>query len=122
MPPRAAARAAAQLERFKTIGVAAVPAEIESLDRKVRSPIRKKALRSLREYAVKRLEMLDCATVLARQWGIGSEPTETMCKNLTLRLKRPGTKCDADHAAAMMNLIAFYESHQARQWWTRRAA
>jgi ribosome-associated translation inhibitor RaiA len=120
--PEATAWARARLEEFKTIGAAAVLAEIASLDRKIRAPAKQKALRTLREYVVKRLEMLDYATALARQWDIGSGPTEAMCKNLTLRLKRPGMKWDADHASAMMNLIALYESGQVRQWWPARAA
>lgn len=120
--PEALAWAKARLEEFKTIGVRAVLVEIEALDRKVRSVHKKKSLRLLREYVINRLEMLDYATALARQWDIGSGPTEAMCKNLTLRLKRPGMKWDADHASAMMNLIALYESGQVRQWWPTRAA
>lgn len=42
-----------------------------------------------------------------------------MCKTLTLRLKRPGMKWDRDHAAAMMNLQAMYESGQAPEYWKR---
>lgn len=120
--PEALAWAKARLEEFKTIGVRAVLVEIEALGRKVRSVQKKKSLRLLREYVINRLEMLDYATALARQWDIGSGPTEAMCKNLTLRLKRPGMKWDADHASAMMNLIALYESAQVRQWWPNRAA
>lgn len=120
--PAALVWAQARLTEFKTIGARAVLAEIEILDRTVRSPGKKKSLRLLREYVVNRLEMLDYVTALARQWDIGSGPTEAMCKNLTLRLKRPGMKWDADHASAMMNLIALYESGQVRQWWPARAA
>lgn len=120
--PEATVWAKARLEEFKTIGVRAVLVGIEALDRKVRSPGKKKSLRCLREYVVKRLEMLDYVTALARQWDIGSGPTEAMCKNLTLRLKRSGMKWDADHASAMMNLIALYESRQNQQWWSVRAA
>jgi hypothetical protein len=120
--PAGLAWAKARLEEFKTIGVRAVLVEIEALDRKVRSLGKKKSLRLLREYVVNRLEMLDYVTALARQWDIGSGPTEAMCKNLTLRLKRPGMKWDADHAAAIMNLMALYESGQVRQWWPARAA
>ena len=46
-----------------------------------------------------------------------------MCKNLTLRLKRPGMKWDMDHAAAIMNLIALKESRQWTDYWkTRKCA
>ncbi len=40
-----------------------------------------------------------------------------MCKNLTLRLKRPGMKWDRDHSAGVMNLSALRES---RRWCTIR--
>ena len=43
-----------------------------------------------------------------------------MCKNPTLRLKRPGMKWDADHAAAIMNLIAPKESRQWADYWQNR--
>jgi hypothetical protein len=44
-----------------------------------------------------------------------------MCKTLTLRLKRPGMKWDRDHAAAMMNLTALYDSGQAKAYWAAAA-
>jgi hypothetical protein len=62
--------------------------------------------------------MLDYRGALARGWDIGSGPTEAMCKNLTLRLKRSGMKWDRDNAAAMMNLLAMYESGQAKTYWS----
>jgi hypothetical protein len=67
--------------------------------------------------------MIDYRRALARGWDIGSGPTEAMCKNLTLRLKRPGMKWDRDHAAGVMNLIALRESRQWDTYWqTRRSA
>lgn len=116
----------ARLEEFKTVGPAAVLAAIEALDKKTRALRKKESLRLLREYIVSRLDMLDYRTALANGWDIGSGPTEAMCKNLTLRMKRPGMKWDAEHAGAMMNLIALYESGQAAAYHryraTRRAA
>ena len=53
---------------------------------------------------------------LAKGWDIGSGPTRAMCKNLTLRLKRPGMKWDTDNAAALMNLVAVRESGQWEQY------
>ncbi|MCC7293150.1 MAG: hypothetical protein IT449_13910 [Phycisphaerales bacterium] len=59
----------------------------------------------------------------AQGWDIGSGPTEAMCKNLTLRLKRPGMKRDADPAAGLMNLIALIESRTgSTDWETRKSA
>jgi hypothetical protein len=92
-------------------------AAIDALEKKVRSRSKRQGLRKLRDYVVSRLEMLDYRTALAKGWDIGSGPIEAMCKNLTLRLKRPGMKWDRDHAGAMMNLIAMYESGQAQTYW-----
>ncbi len=75
----------------------------------------------MKDYALKRFEMLDYRVALAKGWDIGSGPTEAMCKTLTLRLKRSGMKWDADHAAAMMTLLAMRESNQHQQWWAMRA-
>lgn len=113
--------AGARLKEFKEAGPAAVLAAIDALEKKVRSRLKRQELQKLRDYIVNRLEMLDYRTALARGWDIGSGPTEAMCKNLTLRLKRPGMKWDRDHAGAMMNLIALYESGQAKQYWATAA-
>jgi hypothetical protein len=120
--PAALAWAKARLEEIKTQGVQAVLAAIAQLNAKVRSPAKKKQLRLLREYLLKRLEMLDYKTALAQGRDIGSGPTEAMCKNLTLRLKRTGMKWDALNAQAMMNLTALYESGQKTSYWTNRKA
>lgn len=64
--------------------------------------------------------MVEYPQALAGGWDIGSGPTEAMCKNLTLRLKRTGVKWDADHAAGLMNLIALREGHQWADYWERR--
>ncbi len=113
-----------QLAEMKEQGIAGVSsmlAAIDTLSKRFRSPAKLKSLRLLREYVVERMEMLDYRTALANGWDIGSGPTEATCKTLTLRLKRPGMKWDADHAAGMMNLIALYESGQAKSYWAFRA-
>ena len=78
-------------------------------------------MRSLRDYIVTRLDLLDYRTALAKGQDSGSGPTEAMCKTLTLRLKRPGMKWDRDHAAGMMNLTALYDSGQAKAYWASAA-
>ena len=113
--------ALARLKEFKEQEVTAVLAAIDDLRKQVRSPAKKESLRLLRDYVVTRIEMLDYRGALAKGWDIGSGPTEAMCKNLTLRLKRPGMKWDRDNAAAMMNLTALYESGQAKTYWARAA-
>ena len=107
----------ARLKEMKELGVRPMLAAIDALEKKVRSQAKRQSLRKLRDYVVSRMEMLDYRGALAKGWDIGSGPTEAMCKNLTLRLKRPGMKWDRDHAGAMMNLIALYESGQAKAYW-----
>ena len=112
---------AARLKELKELGVTPVLAAIDALEKKVRSQAKRKSLRKLRNYVVARMEMLDYRGALANDWDIGSGPTEAMCKNLTLRLKRPGMKWDRDHAGAMMNLIGMYESGQSKAYWASAA-
>jgi hypothetical protein len=116
--PQALAWAKARLEELKTQGVKPVLAAIAELNKKVRSPAKKKQLRLLRNYLLKRLEMLDYKGALAQGRDIGSGPTEAMCKNLTLRLKRTGMKWQAANAEGMMNLTALYESGQKTAYWS----
>jgi hypothetical protein len=97
-------------------------AEIEALAKTVHAPAKRDRLRRLREYVVERWERLDYARALAHGWDIGPGPTEALCQSLTLRLKRPGMRWDAKHAADLMNLIALYESGQAQTYWASRAA
>lgn len=114
--------AEARLAEVKEVGPLAVLAAIAELNKNTRSASKRECLRLLRGYITERFEMLDYRRALARGWDIGSGPTEAMCKNLTLRLKRTGMKWDPANAAAMMNLAALRESGQWTQWWTRTAA
>jgi hypothetical protein len=109
--------AVARLAEIKTLGATPVLAAIDALNKKVRAKAKRQSLRLLRDYLTERLDMLDYPQALANGWDIGSGPTEAECKTLTLRLKRPGARWDRDHAAAMMNLKAMYESGQARLYW-----
>lgn len=112
-----------QLHDLKHVGASSVLAAIEALQKKLRSADKLEALRLLRNYLVERWEMVEYRQAIARGWDIGSGPTEAMCKNLTLRLKRTGMKWDTDHAAGLMGLIALRESRQwAAYWETRKVA
>jgi hypothetical protein len=113
--------AAARLNEIKELGVTPVLSAIDALMKKIRSPAKRESLQGLRDYIVARLDQLDYRTALANGYDIGSGPTEAMCKTLTLRLKRPGMKWDRDHAAAMMNLTALYDSGQAKAYWASAA-
>jgi hypothetical protein len=119
--PEAKEWAAARLKEMKEVGVTPVLAAIDALAKRIRGPAKRKSLRGLREYLVARLDMLDYPMALANGYDIGSGPTEAMCKTLTLRLKRPGMKWDRDHAAALMNLTALYDSGQAKAYWATAA-
>lgn len=121
-PQEAKAWAEARLREVKEVGPMAVLAAIAELNAKVRSASKRECLRLLGGYITERFEMLDYRRALARGWDIGSGPTEAMCKNLTLRLKRTGMKWAPDNAAAVMNLVALRESGQWNQWWNRLAA
>ncbi len=105
------------MAEVKALGVTPVLAAIDVLNRQVRANAKREALRLLREYLTDRLDMLDYRAAVAKGWDIGSGPTEAECKTLTLRLKRPGARWDRDHAAALMNLKAMYESGQADLYW-----
>ncbi|MFH1110697.1 MAG: hypothetical protein V1790_16085, partial [Planctomycetota bacterium] len=112
--------ASKQLHDIKHLGGRPLPATIEEAKKKLRSPGKQDALRLLRNYIVERWEMVEYPAALAKGWDIGSSPTEAMCKNLTLRLKRPGMKWDTDNAAALMNLVALREGGQWEQYWQIR--
>ena len=109
-----------QLHDLKHVGARAVLAAVAEAKKKLRAPAKQNALRLLRNYIVERWEMVDYPAALAHGWDIGSGPTEAMCKNLTLRLKRTGMKWDTDNAAALMNLIALRESGQWDRYWQSR--
>jgi len=120
--PRAKDWASRRLSEFKHQGAAEPLAALEALSKQVRARSKRESVRRLTNYITERLDMLDYPGAIARGWHIGSGPTEAMCKNLTLRLKQSGMKWDALHAAAMMSIIALYESGQASAFWAKRAA
>ena len=111
-----------QLHELKHVGAAGVIDAIAALNKKVRAPHKKKELNKLRDYITERWEMVEYPKALAQGWDIGSGPTEAMCKNLTLRLKRTGMKWDPANAEALMNLAALRESGQWDRWWESAAA
>lgn len=108
------------LHDLKHMGAQPVWAAIKDAKKKLRAPAKQKVLRLLHQYIVERWEMVDYPAALAHGWDIGSGPTEAMCKNLTLRLKRPGMKWDTDHAAGLMNLAALRESGPWEAYWQAR--
>ena len=78
---------------------------------------KQEALESLREYLRKRVAMTDYPTFRRLGYDCGSGPTESLCGQLTNRLKGPGMRWDNDNAAAMMALASLYHSGQWDTYW-----
>ena len=122
-PEQARKWAEQQLHDIMHVGPLAVLKAIKDLEKRFRAKDKLETLRLLYNYLSQRYEMLDYRRARAMGWHIGSGPTEAMCKNLTLRLKRTGMKWDADNAAAMMALQSLHESNQWSDYWlTRKSA
>ena len=62
------------------------------------------ALKALREYVAKRVNMTDYPSYRKLGYDCGSGPTESFCKTLTARLKGRGMHWDIDNAQSMMAL------------------
>jgi hypothetical protein len=75
------------------------------------------ALEDLRDYVRKRVAMTDYPTFRQLGYDCGSGPTESLCGQLTNRLKGPGMRWDNDSAEAMMALASLYHSGQWDTYW-----
>ena len=71
----------------------------------------------LLNYVSERRDMIKYPEFLAKNWQIGSGPTEATCKTLTARLKGSGMRWDADNAEAIMALEALTQSGQWDLYW-----
>lgn len=85
--------------------------------RRHRTGPKHEALRSLRDYVAKRIDMTDYPSFRQAGYDCGSGPTESACGTLTARLKGPGMRWDADNAEAVMALAGLYHSHLWRTYW-----
>jgi hypothetical protein len=84
---------------------------------------RPEALKSLRDYVAKRVNMTDYPSYRQLGYDCGSGPTESFCGTLTRRLKGRGMHWDKDNAQSMMALASLYYSRLWQNYWqTRRAA
>jgi hypothetical protein len=81
-----------------------------------------KALRSLRQYVAKRVNMTDYPTYRQAGYDCGSGPTESFCGTLTLRLKGRGMHWDKDNAESMMALASLYYSNLWANYWAKQRA
>lgn len=81
------------------------------------------ALRSLRDYVAKRVNMTDYPSYRQLGYDCGSGPTESFCGTLTMRLKGRGMHWDKDNAQSMMSLASLYYSNLWTHYWSiQRAA
>lgn len=78
---------------------------------------RRGAADQLLHYVSERRDMIRYPAFLAKEWQIGSGPTEATCKTLTARLKGSGMRWDGDNAEAVMALEALYQSDQWASYW-----
>ena len=91
--------------------------------RRHRSGAKAEALRGLRQYVAKRVNMTDYPSYRQIGYDCGSGPTESFCGTLTRRLKGRGMHWDKDNAQSMMALGSLYYSRLwNNNWRTRRAA
>jgi len=75
------------------------------------------ALEALRDYLRKRVAMTDYPTFRHLGYDCGSGPTESLCGQLTDRLKGPGMRWDKDNAEAMMALASLDHSGLWDTYW-----
>ena len=81
------------------------------------------ALKSLRDYVAKRVNMTDYPSYRQLGYDCGSGPTESFCGTLTKRLNGRGMHWDKDNAESMMALASLYYSNLWENYWqTQRAA
>jgi hypothetical protein len=90
--------------------------------RRHRAGPKAEALKALREYVAKRVNMTDYPSYRALGYDCGSGPTESFCGTLTRRLKGRGMHWDSDNAEAMMALASLYYSNLWTDYWTRQRA
>lgn len=83
----------------------------------LRSPAKRKAMKSLQKYVAARIEMTDYPAFRAKGYDCGSGPTESFCGCLTRRLKGRGMRWDGDNAESIMALASIYYTGQWTRYW-----
>ena len=90
--------------------------------RRHRHGAKAEALRSLRQYVGKRVNMTDYPSYREKGYDCGSGPTESFCGTLSARLKGRGMRWDKDHAESMMALGSLYYSNLWDTYWAAQRA
>jgi hypothetical protein len=88
--------------------------------RRHRSGPKAEALKSLRQYIAKRVNMTDYPSYRQMGYDCGSGPTESFCGTLTARLKGRGMHWDKDNADSMMALASLHYSNLWTDYWARQ--
>ena len=121
--------ASAQAWREEMMGYVWTQGSLVMLDklanytRRHRQGPKAQALRSLRDYVTKRVNMTDYPRYRQLGYDCGSGPTESFCGTLTMRLKGRGMHWDKDNAQSMMSLASLYYSNLWTHYWSiQRAA
>ncbi len=83
----------------------------------LRSPVKRKAMKSLQKYVATRVEMTDYPAFRAKGYDCGSGPTESFCGCLTRRLKGRGMRWDGDNAESIMAVASIYYTAQWGRYW-----
>ena len=83
----------------------------------LRSPSKRKAMKSLQKYVATRVEMTDYPAFREKGYDCGSGPTESFCGCLTRRLKGRGMRWDSDNAESVMALASIYYTGQWTRYW-----
>jgi ribosome-associated translation inhibitor RaiA len=78
---------------------------------------KRKAADRLLNYVSDRREMIRYPEFRARQWQIGSGPTESQCRLTVERLKHPGQRWDRRNAEAVAALGTLDRSGQWQSYW-----
>jgi hypothetical protein len=86
----------------------------------IRSPRKRQQADRLLGYVGERKPMLCYARCDEHGWDVGSGPMESMCKQLTRRLKGPGMRWDRPNIQAMAALECLYQSGQSDLYWKWR--
>jgi hypothetical protein len=90
--------------------------------RRYRGGLKADALRALRQYVAKRVNMTDYPTYRQMGYDCGSGPTESFCGTLTRRLKGRGMHWDSDNAHSIMALGSLYYSRLWNHYWQQQRA
>lgn len=83
----------------------------------LRSPGKRQHADRLLGYVGERKHMLCYAECDEHGWDVGSGPMESMCKQITRRLKGRGMRWDRPNIQAMAALESLYQSGQSDMYW-----